>query len=158
VSLEGVSMVNLKDIESLHKLAFLLVVPFFTAASMIDHTFDSILDVVLFPLMWWVRNVTSYDPDLAEFALGCFILVGIIGAILIGLSVGLWATDRMVAQIPLVGEYLTVLLWIGLTCITAGLFVAGFVIPGLPQSPLNPFWHLGLLCYGIVLIDIGAPR
>jgi hypothetical protein len=151
-------MVGLKDVESLHKLAGVLVVPFFAAASMIDHTFDSIRDVILFPLMWWVRHVTSYDPDLAEFFFGCFVLVGIIGAMLVVLSVGLWATDGMVAKIPLVGDLLPVLWWIGLTCITAGLFVAGFVIPGLPQSPLNPFWHLGLLCYGIVLFDLGASR
>jgi hypothetical protein len=44
---------------------------------------------------------------------------------------------------------------IGFSGITLGLYGVGALIPalGLPQSPLDIFWHLGFLTYGFILLS-----
>ncbi len=151
-------MVSIKDLESLKNLASLLAVPFFTAAMIVDHTFDALRDGIMALPLWWFRHVTQSEPRFAAFFLGCFVLVGLVGVIMaVGTSL-LLDVDRAVARIPVVGKHLPLAGWVGLTCITAGLFVVEVVIPGLPPSPLNPFWHLGLLCYGVGLIELWGMR
>jgi hypothetical protein len=149
-------MISLGDAASLKDLPILLTVPFFTAAAMVDHILDTPRDVILALPMWWVRRVTQSDASLAEFFLGCFVLVGLVGAIVIVAIYMVVDLDQAVERIPVVGKHLAVLIWVAWTCITAGLFVVEVVIPGLPKSPLNPVWHLGLLSYGVGLIDWGA--
>ena len=149
-------MISLDDAASLKDLLILLTVPFFTAAAMVDHILDTPHDVILALPMWWVRRGTQSDASLAEFFLGCFVLVGLVGTIVIVATYMVADLDRAVEHIPVVGKHLAVLIWVAWTCITAGLFVVEVVIPGLPKSPLNPVWHLGLLSYGVGLIDLGA--
>lgn len=154
--------IGLRDLVSLKPLAVFLAIPFFAAASLADQTFDLLLDVSLPPLMWVVHQIAYLDPEIIQLVLRCFIVVGMVGVILFGVTFPLvWLVDR-VANLPVVGnsvlavELLALpLLWIGLACITAGLLVIEVVIPGLPPPPLNPFWHLGLLGYGRLLIEFG---
>jgi DNA-binding Lrp family transcriptional regulator len=142
-------MVSLRDLTSLHQVAGLLAVPFFAAASIVDHLFDAWRDVILAPLLWFVRH-RSPDHAIAEWLLGCFVVVTIVGVVVFLVSWLILDLDVVVARIPIVGKVIPLPIWVGLTCITAGLFIVEVVIPALPPSPLNPFWHLGLLCYGVL--------
>ena len=116
-------MISLGDAASLKDLPILLSVPFFTAAAMVDHILDTPRDVILALPMWWVRRVTQSDASLAEFFLGCFVLVGLVGAIVIVAIYMVVDLDQAVERIPVVGKHLAVLIWVVWTCITAGLFV-----------------------------------
>jgi hypothetical protein len=49
-----------------------------------------------------------------------------------------------------------VLIFVGLICMIIGvLFVAGLA-SGASFKTLNPFWSLGLVCYGFGLLELGA--
>jgi hypothetical protein len=151
-------MVSLRDLVSLHDLAGPLTVPLFTAASIVDHLFDEERDFLLTPFLWFI-HYRFPEPALAamaELLVGCFIVVTIVGLIVFFVTLTILALDHGIARLPVFSHFIVLPIWVGVTCITAGLFAIEAVIPALPPPPLNPFWHLELLCYGILIIQLGA--
>jgi hypothetical protein len=44
----------------------------------------------------------------------------------------------------------------GLVCLLAGIVFITSLLLGTPISSFNPFWYLGLLCYGLDILDTAA--
>lgn len=122
----------------------ILVIPFFTAALIADGAFHSMgaslidlfgSDSLIVKLFIWTLRFLI-------LAAITYTAMVIIDPIIVRLSKLLPETDEI-----------SIMAWIGFACIAAGLFALGFVVDGLPKSPLNPFWHFGLLSYGLSLVN-----
>jgi hypothetical protein len=70
------------------------------------------------------------------------VFVAVIDPIVVRLDCLLPETDAM-----------SIMLLLGFFCVILGLLGFSFIVPDLPKSPLNLFWHLGLLSYGFFLIN-----
>lgn len=138
-------MFALKDIESLRNLASVLTIPFFSAAYVIDGARDTIKD----PILDWLRNFPHSLVQIGGWAFWFMIVVMVVA------SVFLLIDETIVWLHVKTGDHL-VMPWIGFTSLTAGIFVFCYVFPKMPASPLNPFWHLGFLAYGLSLVDRAA--
>lgn len=134
-------MFAVKDLESIKNLASILVIPFFASAYMSDGAMTTLRD----PFLDWLRSHDSALIAVVGWAIWIFIVVGLVTAILAALDFCIvWL------HVQLGDTY--VMVWFGFSFLTAGIFVLSFVIPDLPKSPLNPLWHLALLCYGFSLV------
>ncbi|MDD5330266.1 MAG: hypothetical protein PHX38_09695 [Sulfuricella sp.] len=138
-------MFAIKDLENLKNLAAILVIPFLAAA----YICDGALEIVRDPILDWLRNNDAAALTLLGWAAWFLIVIG-----LITLFVALIDFAIVWLHVNVGDAY--VMAWFGFACITAGLFILSPALPNLPNSPLNPFWHLGLLCYGFSLVDRSA--
>lgn len=138
-------MFALKDIESLKNHASILTIPFFSTAYVIDCALKTIHD----PFLGWLK---SLDHPLLQFSglpLWLLAVVAIVAVILI-------LIDKLVVWLDSnTGEFF-VMFWVGFTCMAAGFFVFCYFFPKMPTSPLNPFWHIGFLVYGLSLVNRAA--
>ena len=138
-------MFAIKDLESLNNLAHILVIPFFAAAYITDGAWQTLHD----PLFDWLRNHDAIAIKTIGWAACLLIVVAFAAAAFLLVDAAIvWLHVRS-------GDHY-VMAWAGFACLTAGLFVFAVVLPGIPQSPLNPFWHLALLCYGLSLVERAA--
>ncbi len=135
-------MFAIKDLESIKNLASVLVIPFFTAAYISDEKLKAIQD----PLLNWLRNSDSASISIFGWAVWFLIIVAVVTA-----ALAIFDNGVVWLHVQLGDKY--VMAWFGFACLTAGLFLLSFIVPELPKSPLNPFWHLALLCYGFSLVD-----
>lgn len=135
-------MFAIKDLESIKNLGAILVIPLFAAA----YISDGALEIVRDPMLDWLRNQDSAAIKTFGWAIGLLIIVALV-------TFAIAIFDSCVAWLHVKLDAIYFMAWFGFACLTAGIFVLSFVIPGLPQSPINPLWHLGLLCYGFSLVD-----
>jgi phosphoglycerol transferase MdoB-like AlkP superfamily enzyme len=134
-------MFAIKDLESVKNLGAILVIPSFSAAYISDGAMETIRD----PILDWLRNHDSSAASTVGWAIWFLVVVAVVTAVLAVFDFGVvWL------HVQLGDTY--VMAWFGFACLTAGVFVLSFAMPGVPQSPLNPLWHLALLCYGFSLI------
>lgn len=135
-------MFAIKDLESIKNLAAILVIPFFAAAYVSDGALETLHD----PLLDWLRNHDSAAIKSFGWAVWFLIVVALV-------TVTFAVFDYCVVWLHVQLGDTYVMAWLGFACLTAGIFVLSFVMPGLPKSPLNPLWHLAILCYGFSLVD-----
>lgn len=136
-------MFAVKDIESLKNLASILTIPFFSAAYVIDGALDTIQD----PMLDWLRNSSSLWLKLGGWVLWLLLVVAVVAIVFL-------LIDQAIVWLHVkVEEAGFIMPWFGFASLTAGVFVFSYVFPHMPASPLNPFWHLGFLAYGLSLVD-----
>lgn len=135
-------MFAVKDLESTKNLAAVLVIPLFTAAYISDGALEAIRD----PVLDWLRNHSSSVVRVCGWAFWLLVVGGIVTFVLC-------AIDKCIVWLHVRVGGVYVMAWFGFTCISAGLFILSLALPSLPKSPLNPLWHLALLCYGFTLVD-----
>ncbi|VWC20550.1 hypothetical protein BLA13014_05699 [Burkholderia aenigmatica] len=140
-------MFAIKDIESVKNLASILVIPFFAAAFIAGGGLNTFND----PVTGWL-TASSYLP---------FKIIGY--SLLLASVVALTTLTFAIVDYCVIWIHVTLnsaypMAIFGFTSLTAGLFVLSFAVPGLPKSPLNPFWHFGFLCYGFSLLSRGENR
>jgi len=140
-------MLAIKDLESLKNIAVVVVIPLFAAAYVADGGINQIKD----PILSWLRNNPYISIKIVGWAISFLWVVGII-------AIALALIDFVLVWIDVNTGMELFLPWAGFACLTAGLFVFSHFIAGLPESPLNPFWHLGLISYGFTLIDRSAKK
>jgi hypothetical protein len=140
-------MFSLRDLTGFLSVAGMLTAPCLATASLVS----------LAPWVGVADDPLGDLPDMPGLWVWCAVLVVLVCLTIIAVSSLLFWLDEHLVGIPLAGDYLLVL-WVGLSCITVGLLVLGTVIPGLPASPLNPLWHVGLLGYGVLILQIGQDR
>lgn len=138
-----------KDLASLRNLAHILVIPFFAAA----YVSGGAAAVGADPVIRWLQSSSITWLRNSGWILWFLCAVGITAVTFFLVDEGLqWVTEHV--KVRLISHLLAPL--ISFACLTAGLFVLSYSVPTLPRSPFNPFWHLGLLCYGFSLIDRSA--
>ena len=138
-------MFALKDIESLRNLASILTIPFFAAAYLIDGALETIHD----PFLDWLRNFPHPLVQIGGWAFWLLIVVAVVAIIFL-------LIDQAIVWVHVQTGDKFVMPWVGFTSLTAGVFIFCYVFPKMPLSPLNPFWHLGFLAYGLSLVDRAA--
>lgn len=138
----AISMFAIKDLESIKNLATILVIPFFAAAYVSDGALETLRD----PLLDWLRNNDSNVIQTIGWGIWFLIVVALV-------TFAFATFDYCVVWLHVQLGDTYVMAWFGFSCLTAGVLVLSFVMPGLPKSPLNPLWHLALLCYGFSLIE-----
>lgn len=138
-------MFAIKDVESIKNLAAILTIPLFAAAYVSDGALETIRD----PVLDWLRNNDIQSIKLFGWVVWFLIVVAIVTFVFSAVDFGIiWL------HVWLDNSYF--MAWVGFSCITAGLLVLSIALPGLPQRPINPLWHLALLCYGFSLVDRAA--
>lgn len=138
-------MFALKDIESLKNLASVLTIPFFAAAYAMDCALETFHDQFL----GWLKNFSHPLIHFGGLVIWLLAIVAIAAGILI-------VIDKIVVWLDSNTGELFVMFWVGFTFMTAGAFIFCYVFPKAPTSPLNPFWHLGFLAYGLSLVNRAA--
>lgn len=128
-------MFSVKDIAA---LASKLFVPFFAAAFIADGVGAEIVDEL--PNQSALAALVLLSFFFAFVIYMAF--VAFIDPIVVWLDSFLPETDLM-----------SVMVLVGFFCIVIGLLGLSSVVPDLPKSPLNLYWHLGLLSYGFSLIN-----
>jgi hypothetical protein len=135
-------MFAIKDLESIKNIAGILTIPFFSAAYVSDGAMDTIRD----PVLDWLRNHHSTIISNCGWFIWFLVVVAVVTVVFAVVDYAIvWLHVRL-------GDTY-VMPWLGFTCLTAGIFVLSFALPNIPKSPLNPLWHIALLCYGFSLID-----
>ena len=135
-------MLALNDLESIKKLATVLVIPFFAAAYIADGASQTVTD----PVLDWFRNHDSSAIRGTGWFLWLFVVV-----MLVTMTVA--AVDWVIQWLDLRLEGVFIAFAVAISCLTAGVFVLNVFIPEVPKSPLNPLWHIGMLCYGFNLLN-----
>ena len=136
-------MFAIKDIESIKNLASILTIPFFSAGYAIDGAVETIQD----PILEWLQNSSHHWLQIGGWGLWLLLVVAIVTIVFLLIDQGIvWLHFKIEA----VGFIMP---WFGFASLTAGVFVFSYVFPNMPASPLNPFWHLGFLAYGLSLVD-----
>jgi len=138
-------MFAIKDLESIKNLAAILTIPLFAAAYVSDGALDTIRD----PFFDWLRNNDVQSIKLVGWVLWFLTVVAIVTFVFA-------AVDFCIIWLHVWLDNSYFMAWVGFSCITAGLLILAIALPGLPQSPINPLWHLALLCYGFGLVDRAA--
>lgn len=128
----------LKDIESLKNLASTLTIPFFAAACILDVGLQAALDTL--------KNISHPLVQIGVCGFWLFIVVALVSMIFL-------LIDNAIVWLHVATGDRLVMLWVGFTSITAGIFICCYMLPKMPASPLNLFWHLGLLTYGLSLVS-----
>lgn len=95
---------------------------------------------------WWVRF--TRNSTIGGWALWLFFVVAIVALVFL-------LIDQFIIWLHVITGDQVLMPWVGFTFLTAGIFVLGDVFPHLPQSPLNPLWHLGFVAYGLSLVKRG---
>ena len=135
-------MFAVKDIESLKNLASILFIPFFSAAYVMDGALDTVQD----PVLDWLRKSSLQWLKISGWAIWLLLVVAVVTLVFL-------LIDQVVVWLHVqTGDHL-VMPWVGFASITVGAFVFCYVFPNMLASPLNPFWHLGFLAYGLSLVD-----
>ena len=135
-------MFAIKDIESLKNLAAILTIPFFSAAYVIDGALDTIQD----PVLDWLRSSSHQWLKVGGWVFWLLVVVAVVAMVFL-------LIDQAIVWLHVqTGDHF-VMPWAGFASLTAGVFVFSYVFPHMPVSPLNPFWHLGFLAYGLSLVD-----
>lgn len=137
-------MIAIKDFESLNKLASVLAIPFFSAAYLTDGVPVSIQNQFL----EWLKSSSLPLLKIGGWALWLFFVVAIVALVFL-------LIDQFIIWLHVITGDQVLMPWVGFTFLTAGIFVLGDVFPHLPQSPLNPLWHLGFVAYGLSLVKRG---
>lgn len=138
-------MFALKDIESLKNLSSVLTIPFFAAAYALDCALETLHDQFL----GWLKNFSHPLIQFSGVAIWLLVVVALASGIVI-------LIDKIVVWLDSNTGELFVMFWVGFTFMAAGIFVFCYVFPKMPASPLNPFWHLGFLAYGLSLVNRAA--
>jgi hypothetical protein len=136
-------MTTIKDLEILLKLAPLLMIPFFAAACLVDGV-----------LATWV------DGLMAAFSLGhSWVLRYLVTCASVWglLTVAQFALDWVDEHTGDALSELKIRTGGGMVCLLVGLMVLfPLIAPEALTLPLHPFWHLGLICGGVTLIQQGS--
>ena len=135
-------MFAIKDIESLKNLAAILTIPFFSAAYVIDGALNTIQD----PILDWLRHSSHPWLKIGGWVLWLLVVVAVVAVVFL-------LIDQAIVWLHVQTGDQFVMPWVGFASLTAGVFVFSYVFPHMPESPLNPFWHLGFLAYGLSLVD-----
>jgi hypothetical protein len=137
----------IKDLESIKNLAAILVIPFFAAAYVSENASNTFRD----SLFNSVNNIEVTAIKLLGYA-GWLLFVVFIAMLLFAIL------DAGIVWIHIKTYKTFFMPIIGFTCLTVGIFVLSFAWSSLPKSPLNPFWHIALICYGFTLVDRSADQ
>lgn len=138
-------MFALKDIESLKNYASIITIPFFSAAYATDCALGTIND----PALGWLKNFDYPLLRVCGLALWLLATVTVIAIVVI-------VIDEIVVWLDSNSGETFVMLLMAFTCITVGIFIFCYIFPKMPTSPLNPFWHIGFLAYGLSLVNRAA--
>jgi hypothetical protein len=151
---KGIDGVDFKVIEALRHLAYVLVIPLFAAAylndrQMLNEYYQLDREAVIEFMESSTLDRLLNSSDFRLWGLGWGVFIGIImvmtGVVLIMAGVMIDLVDKYTQGV------FSALLGIG--CVLVGvLFFAGLAV-GAPFAKLNPFWNLGLLSLGFILLD-----
>lgn len=140
-------MFAIKDIESLKNLAAILTIPLFSAAYLMEGPFEIFRD----PAIDWLRNSPHPWLKISGWAIWLIFLVAVVAIIFLLIDQAIiWL------HIQTGGRY--IMPWLGFSCLTIGILGLSYAFPKMPTSPINPFWHLGFLAYGLSLMDQASKR
>ena len=139
-------MFAIKDLDSIKTHAVVLIIPFLAAAYVSDSQTQTFTD----PMQEWLRiHATAGLISVLGWASWLFVVVAVV-------STALFLLHAVLVWLDLRFKEGFLLAWTGMTLIAAGVFLLTFVVPSVPKSPLNPFWHLAFLCYGFTLLEINS--
>ena len=133
-------MMSLKDIESLKNLAGILSIPFFAIACVADG--------------FLIQMVTEFPLENKVIPLILRFTIAVIMVFLVQVLVTPYIL--MLGPKPGTIDLMPFPVAFAFICIAVGLYGFGSLIPDLklPPSPLNVFWHLGILSYGLLILSI----
>lgn len=127
-----------KDIESLSKLAVPMVIPFFAAALFVDFGFW----VMNFESTSWINALFSSSIPWVKFlARAAAFIVGV-GLVLVAYEL---INQFLLSSFPIVA------IFVGLSLLSFGVLGIGQLAQPTAIGALNIFWHLGALCWGLLI-------
>jgi hypothetical protein len=150
----GVDIMDFGLLDTLRKLAYVLVIPMFAAANLNDYQMlnehyqmdaEAIIRFTESSILAWLLN--SSDFRLWGIGWGLFVGIYVVmtGFLVFGSALIIEESDRWV-RVPVSSVF-------GVGCMLAGLlFIAGLAA-GAPIAQLNMFWNGGLICFGFILLD-----
>jgi hypothetical protein len=154
----GRSMIDIRALETFQKFAGWLEIIFFPAAyfyycGMLDERYlpsaERIADYYNNDLLYWLLANEFLPIQVAGWAF--FLGISILSCMVILFCFEKEILNRLEYRLPGFPYTLT-----GTVCLLAGvLFIVSLLI-GSPISSFNPLWYLGLLCYGLDLLDTAA--
>lgn len=129
-----------KDIESLNKLASLMVVPFFGAAMFVDFGF-------------WLIHQEKSEIVLSLFNSESTHVRFVFRAILFLMGVGITALVQSLVDDILLVHAPKLAYFVALSLLSFGVLGIGHLAEPTPIGTVNLFWHLGCLCWGLSMFD-----
>lgn len=135
-------MLSIKDFESIKNISTIICIPFIAAALITD---GILINDIAAELIWLTESSFS-AIKIIGWALSLITTVTIA-------ALAFCIFDLLIVEIHVSLGNRYILPLIAMTLLTAGLFVLSILMPNIPKSPLNPFWHMAFIAYGFNLID-----
>lgn len=135
-------MLSIKDFESIKNISAIICTPLIAAALITD---GILIHDIAAELTWLTESSLSI-LRISGWAISLMITVATV-------IIAFFIFDSLIVWIHVKLGDIYVMPFIAMTLLTAGLFVLSILIPNIPKSPLNPFWHMAFIAHGFNLID-----
>ena len=122
-----------KDIESLSKIAGILIIPFIAAAVYVDFG--------LWAIDWFKELGWLASTGILIFTYIAKLIAFITSVILVAFAVEVFRAFLY--------RWPPVIFFLGVTFLTIGVLGLGHIVEGQDKLTLNIYWHLGLLVWGL---------